>query len=62
VALQNLVLADPQVPVRDTTFSTDALGRYICSTWQEWSCPASVDTMAMRQVLVIGAGARSRWV
>jgi hypothetical protein len=25
-----------------------------------WSCPASVDTMAMRQVLVMGAGVRSR--
>jgi hypothetical protein len=27
-----------------------------------WSCPAFVDTLAMRRVLVIGAAARSRWV
>jgi hypothetical protein len=27
-----------------------------------WSCPAFVDTVAMRRVLVMGAGARGRRV
>jgi choline dehydrogenase-like flavoprotein len=35
MALPKLVPAAQQVQVQDTTFSTDALGRYLCSTWQE---------------------------
>ncbi|MGH8887059.1 MAG: GMC oxidoreductase [Egibacteraceae bacterium] len=35
MALPKLVPAEPQVQVQDTTFSIDAFGRFICSTWQE---------------------------
>ena len=35
MALPKLVPAAEQVQVQDTSFSTDALGRHICSTWQE---------------------------
>jgi hypothetical protein len=33
--MPKLVPAAEQVQVQDTTFSTDALGRHLCSTWQE---------------------------
>jgi len=33
--LPKLVAGSPQVPVQDTAFSIDALGRFVCSTWQE---------------------------
>ena len=52
VVLQKLVPADPQVPVQDTTFSTDALGRYICSTWQE----ATGNGGPPFSAVVVGAG------
>lgn len=42
-----------QVAVQDTTFTTDALGRYICSTWAE----ATGNGGAPFSVVVIGAGA-----
>lgn len=52
MALQKLVPADPQVPVQDTAFSTDALGRYICSTWQE----ATGNSGPPFSAVVVGAG------
>jgi len=33
--LPKLVPAPEQVQVQDTTFTTDALGRFLCSTWDE---------------------------
>ena len=33
--LSQLVATGQQVSVQDTTFSVDALGRFLCSTWQE---------------------------
>jgi hypothetical protein len=35
MALPKLIPSDAQVQVQNTTFSTDALGRFVCSTWQE---------------------------
>ena len=35
MALQKLVATDEAVSVQETTFSVDALGRFVCSTWDE---------------------------
>ena len=50
--LPNLVPASGQVPVQNTTFSVDALGRYICSTWDEATANGGPPFAA----IVIGAG------
>jgi GMC oxidoreductase len=52
MALPKLVPAAQQVQVQDTTFSTDALGRYTCSTWQE----ATGNGGPPFSAVVIGAG------
>ena len=52
MALPNLVPAAGQVNVQNTTFSIDALGRYLCSTWDE----ATASGGAPFSAIVIGAG------
>jgi hypothetical protein len=52
MALPKLVPATQQVQVQDTTFSTDALGRHICSTWQEATNSGGPPFSAV----VVGAG------
>lgn len=52
MALQNLIPAGGQVEVQNTTFSIDALGRYVCSTWDE----ATANGGAPFSAIVIGAG------
>jgi choline dehydrogenase-like flavoprotein len=47
-----LVEAPPQVDVQTTTFSIDALGRFVCSTWEE----AVHNGGAPFDAVVIGAG------
>jgi hypothetical protein len=56
MALPKLVPADQQVQVQDTTFSIDALGRFICSTWQE----ATGNGGPPFSAVVIGAGMYAR--
>ena len=50
--LPQLVPAGAETAVQNTTFSIDALGRYICSTWDE----AVGNAGAPFSVIVIGAG------
>jgi len=52
MALPKLVETLDAVDVQSTTFSIDALGRYICSTWEE----ATLNGGAPFDVVVIGAG------
>jgi hypothetical protein len=52
MALPNLIPAGGQVGVQNTTFSIDALGRYLCSTWDE----ATGSGGAPFSAIVIGAG------
>lgn len=50
--LPNLVPVGGQVSVQNTTFSVDALGRFVCSTWEE----ATGNGGAPFSAVVIGAG------
>lgn len=50
--LPNLVPAGGQVQVQNTTFSIDALGRYICSSWDEATANGGPPFTA----IVVGAG------
>ena len=50
--IPNLVPGGGQIPVQTTTFSIDALGRYVCSTWDE----ATGNGGAPFSAIVIGAG------
>jgi len=50
--LPNLIPAGGPVNVQSTTFSIDALGRYLCSTWDE----ATGSGGAPFSAVVIGAG------
>ena len=50
--LPNLIPAGGQVQVQNTTFSVDALGRYVCSTWDE----ATANGGAPFSAIVVGAG------
>lgn len=52
MALPNLIPGGGQVNVQNTTFSIDALGRYVCSTWDE----ATGSGGAPFSAIVIGAG------
>jgi choline dehydrogenase-like flavoprotein len=52
MALPKLVPADPPVQVQETTFAVDALGRFLCSTWQE----ATGSGGAPFSAVVIGGG------
>lgn len=52
MALPNLIPAGGQVDVQNTSFSVDALGRYLCSTWDE----ATASGGAPFSAIVIGAG------
>ena len=52
MALPDLIPASGQVNVQQTTFSVDALGRYVCSTWDE----ATGSGGAPFAAIVIGAG------
>ena len=53
MALPKLLPTAQQVQVQDTAFTTDALGRYICSTWPE----ATENDGAPFAAVIIGAGA-----
>lgn len=50
--LPKLVAAGTDVPVQETTFSVDVLGRHVCSTWQE----ATENGGAPFSVVVVGGG------
>ena len=50
--LPNLIPAGGQVQVQNTTFSVDALGRFVCSTWEE----ATANGGAPFSAIVVGAG------
>ena len=50
--IPNLAPAGGQIPVQTTTFSIDALGRYVCSTWDE----ATGNGGAPFSAVVVGAG------
>jgi choline dehydrogenase-like flavoprotein len=52
MALPKLVPTAQQVQVQDTSFSTDVLGRHVCSTWQE----ATDNGGPPFSAVVIGAG------
>jgi choline dehydrogenase-like flavoprotein len=52
MALPKLVPAPEQVQVQDTTFTTDALGRFLCSTWDE----ATGNAGPPPSVVIVGAG------
>jgi hypothetical protein len=52
MALPNLIPAGGPVDVQHTTFSVDALGRYVCSTWDE----ATGSGGAPFSAIVIGGG------
>lgn len=52
MALQNLIPTHQQVDVQHTSFSVDALGRFVCSTWEE----ATANGGAAFSAIVIGAG------
>jgi choline dehydrogenase-like flavoprotein len=53
MGLPQLVPAGPQVAVQETAFTTDALGRYVCSTWEE----ATGSGGAPFTAVIVGAGA-----
>jgi hypothetical protein len=50
--LPELVVGTVPVPVQQTTFSIDALGRFVCSTWEE----ATENGGAPFSAIVVGAG------
>lgn len=50
--LPQLVPTGPQVNLQDTSFSVDALGRFLCSTWQE----ATRNGAAPLSAVVVGGG------
>ena len=50
--LPNLIPAGGQAQVQNTTFAVDALGRYVCSTWDE----ATANGGAPFAAIVVGAG------
>src|SRR5919106_333777 len=50
--IPNLIAAGGQVAVQNTSFAVDALGRYICSTWDE----ATANGGAPFSAIVVGAG------
>ena len=52
MALQKLIPSNEQVPVQHTTFSIDAIGRHLCSTWDE----ATASGGAPFSAIIIGAG------
>ncbi len=52
MALSQLVPSQTQVNFQSTTFSIDALGRFICNTWEE----ATLNGGAPFDVVVIGSG------
>lgn len=52
MALSQLVPSQTQVTFQSTTFSIDALGRFICNTWEE----ATLNGGAPFDVVVIGSG------
>lgn len=52
MALPNLIPTNEQVQVQHTSFSVDALGRFVCSTWDE----ATANGGAPFSAIVIGAG------
>ena len=52
MALPKLIPAGEQVQVQHTSFSVDALGRFVCSTWDE----ATANGGAPFSAIVIGAG------
>jgi hypothetical protein len=52
MGLTKLVTTNQPVPVQETTFSADALGRFICSTWQE----ATSNSGGPFSAVVVGAG------
>ncbi len=52
MALPKLVPAAEQVQVQDTSFSTDVLGRHVCSTWQEATSNGGPPFAAV----IVGAG------
>lgn len=56
--LPKLVPAIPQVQVQETSFSIDALGRFICSTWQE----AADNGGPPFSAVVVGAGMYGAYV
>jgi hypothetical protein len=53
MVLPKLSPAAEQVLVQDTAFTTDALGRFICSTWGE----ATASGGAPFSAVIVGAGA-----
>ena len=53
MALPRLFPAAEQVQVQDTAFTTDAVGRFICSTWGE----ATANGGAPFSAVIVGAGA-----
>lgn len=52
MGLTKLVTTNQPVPVQETTFSTDAIGRFVCSTWQE----ATGNSGGPFSAVVVGAG------
>jgi choline dehydrogenase-like flavoprotein len=52
MALPKLIPAGEQVQVQHTSFSVDAIGRFVCSTWDE----ATANGGAPFSAIVIGAG------
>lgn len=52
MALQKLVATGTAVQVQETTFSVDALGRFVCSTWEEATASGGPPVAAV----VVGAG------
>ena len=52
MALQKLIPSNEQIPVQHTTFSIDAIGRHLCSTWDE----ATASGGAPFSAVIIGAG------
>ena len=53
MALPQLVPAGPPVAVQETAFTTDALGRFVCSTWEE----ATGSGGAPFTAVIVGTGA-----
>jgi hypothetical protein len=53
VPLPRLLPAPQQVQVQETAFTTDALSRFICSTWEE----ATGNGGPPFSVVIVGAGA-----
>jgi hypothetical protein len=53
VPLPRLLAGPQQVQVQETTFTTDALSRFVCSTWEE----ATGNGGPLFSVVIVGAGA-----